>query len=67
MGLAGSLIPDSQCAAVQLVEGSSLPPHPTSAHHFRWALVPWGVLRAARKVQTLVCRGWFQRGLSHWL
>ena len=55
MGLADSLIPDSQHAAVQLVEGSSLPaPDPISAHHSRWALVPWGVLQAARKVQTLL-------------
>lgn len=54
MGLAGSLIPDSHRAAMQLVEGSSLPHHPISSHHFRWALVPWGILRAARKVQTLL-------------
>ena len=54
MGLVDSLIPDSQGAAEQLVEGRSLPPGPISAHHSRWALVPWGVLRAARKVQTLL-------------
>lgn len=36
-------------------QGWQLPPTvPTSARHSRWALLPWGFLRAARKVQALL-------------